>query len=435
MRRAVLIAVLAALALPGVAFAHASVRATQPSYRERLERAPRTVWVRFDQGVKALPDSIVVRSSTGTVVSGVTRSAADAHTMSTRLKSLPRGAYTVRWHAISSDGHVVSGVWTFGVGVAAPPPTEAYGASGPTRTEHVVRWAYFLALMLLIGGLGFRLLIVRGPLPPRAESRFYKVTGLGVVAVLEVGIVAFLLRAEDALQLPFGRLLYGDLSPVASGTRFGAAFIAMTLGFSLVAASLYLAWLLERRVLLWIAFGLALGFASGLSLSGHSAADAGASWKSQLADWVHLSAACLWLGGLVQLALVVWPLAPDLRRETFMRYARMAPVLIALLVTAGVYLSILRLPQLSDLWTQEYGQVLLVKLSLASIALAWGGLHHLFGRPLVARGHPLANKLSRSLLGEASVGMAVLLAAAVLVDSKPPPQPAPRPTQAVTVSR
>ena len=234
--------------------------------------------------------------------------------MSTRLQSLPRGAYTVRWHAVSSDGHVVSGVWTFGVGVAAPPPTEAYGASGPTRTEHVVRWAYFLALMLLIGGLGFRLLIVRGPLPPRAESRFYKVTGLGVVAVLEVGIVAFLLRAEDALQLPFGRLLYGDLSPVAGGTRFGTAFIAMTLGFSLVAAALYLAWLLERRVLLWIAFALALGFASGLSLSGHSAADAGSSWKSELADWVHLSAACLWLGGLVQLALVVWPLAPELRQ-------------------------------------------------------------------------------------------------------------------------
>jgi copper transport protein len=435
MRKALLLVMLAALVLPGTAFAHASVRATQPSYRERLEQGPRRVWVRFDQGVKALPDSIVVRAASGAIVSGATRSGIDPHVMSTRLKSLPAGAYTVRWHALSSDGHVVSGVWTFGVGVAAPPPTEAYGASGPTRTEHVVRWAYFLPLMLLIGGLGFRLLIVRGPLPPRAESRFFKVTGLGVVAVLEVGIVAFLLRAEDALQLPFARLLYGDLSPVASGTRFGTAFIAMTLGFSLVAVALYLAWLLERRVLMWVAFALALGFASGLSLSGHSAADAGASWKSQLADWVHLSAACLWLGGLVQLALVVWPLAPELRRETFLRYARMAPVLIALLVTAGVYLSILRLPQLSDLWTQEYGQVLLVKLVLASVALAWGGLHHMVGRPLVERGHPLANKLSRSLLGEASVGMAVLLAAAVLVDSKPPPQPPPRPAQAVTVSR
>ena len=430
MRKALVLASLFALVAPAAAFAHASVRATQPSYRERLEAPPRTVWVRFDQGVKPLPDSIVVVSADGKVVSGATRAEADPHTIVTTLKKLPKGAYTVRWHALSFDGHVVSGVWTFGVRVAAPPPTEAYGASGPTRAEHLVRWAYFISLVLLVGGLGFRLLIVRGPLPARAESRFFKLTGLGVVAVLEVGIVAFLLRAEDALQLPFGRLLYGDLSPIASGTRFGIAFIAMTLGFALVAALLYLAWLLEKRALLWLAFAVSLGFASGLSLSGHSAADAGSSWKSELADWVHLSAACLWLGGLVQLALVVWPLAPDLRRQAFLRYARLAPVLIAALVAAGLYLSILRLPQFSDLWTEDYGRVLLVKLGLVSVALAWGGLHHTFARPLVERGHPIVGKLSRSLLGEASVGMAVLLAAAVLVDSKPPPQPRPQPTQA-----
>ncbi len=434
MRRALALVVLLVLVAPASAFAHASVLETKPSYRERLDEAPRTVWVRFDQGVKALPNSIVVLSADGAVLSRATRNGADPRMVVTTLKSLPKGAYTVRWHAISSDGHVVSGVWTFGVGVAAPPPTEAYGASGPTRTEHLVRWAYFVALALLLGGLGFRLLIVRGPLPPRAESRFYRLTGLGVVAVLEVGIVAFLLRAEDALQLPFERLLYGDLSPIASGTRFGMAFIAMTLGFALVAALLYLSWLLERRALLWVAFAVGLAFASGLSLSGHSAADAGSSWKSQLADWVHLSAACLWLGGLVQLALVVWPLAPELRREAFLRYARLAPVLIALLVTAGIYLSILRLPHVSDLWTESYGHVLLVKLALVSVALAWGGLHHAVARPLVERGHPVVGKLSRSLIGEASVGMAVLLAAAVLVDSKPPPQPVPQPTQAVTVS-
>jgi copper transport protein len=432
MKRAVAFVSLLALVVPASAFAHASVRATQPSYRQRVEQAPRTVWVRFDQRVKALPNSIVVVSANGTVVSRATRNGTDPRVIATNLKTLPKGAYTVRWHAISSDGHVVSGVWTFGVGVAAPPPTEAYGSSGPTRTEHFVRWAYFLALVLLVGGLGFRLLIVRGPMPARAESRFYKLTGLGVVAVLEVGIVAFLLRAEDALQLPFGRLLYGDLSPIASGTRFGTAFIAMTLGFALAAALLYLSWLLEKRALLWLAFAVSLGFASGLSLSGHSAADAGSSWKSELADWVHLSAACLWLGGLLQLALVVWPLAPELRREAFLRYARLAPVLIAVLLTAGIYLSILRLPHVSDLWAEGYGRVLLVKLGLVSVALAWGGAHHTFARPLVERGHPIVGKLSRSLLGEASVGMAVLLAAAVLVDSKPPPQPAPRPTQAVT---
>jgi hypothetical protein len=110
-----------------------------------------------------------------------------------------------------------------------------------------------------------------------------------------------------------------------------------------------------------------------------------------------------------------------LRRDAFLRYARLAPVLIAALVTAGIYLSVLRLPHVSDLWTQSYGHVLLVKLSLVSVALAWGGLHHMVARPLVERGHPVVSKLSRSLVGEATIGMAVLLAAAVLVDSKPPP--------------
>jgi copper transport protein len=252
--------------------------------------------------------------------------------------------------------------------------------------------------------------------------------------VLEVGIVAFLLRAEDALQLPFGRLLYGDLSPVASGTRFGTAFIGMTLGFALVAALIYLSWLVERRVFLWGAFAIALVFASGLSLSGHSGADAGSSWKSELADWVHLSAASLWLGSLVQLAVVIWPAAPELRRQAFLRFARLAPVLIAVLIAAGVYLSVLRLPQVSDLWTQSYGHVLLVKLALVCVALAWGGLHHVVARPLVERGDGRIGLLSRSLLGEATIVMAVLLVAAVLVDSKPPPQPS-RPSPATAANR
>jgi putative copper export protein len=223
------------------------------------------------------------------------------------------------------------------------------------------------------------------------------------------------------LQLPFGRLLYGDLSPIVSGTRFGQAFIAMTLGFASVAAFLFLAWLTERTVFLWPALALGLAFVSGLSLSGHSAADAGSSWVSELADWVHLSAACLWIGGLVQLAVVVLPLAPDVRRGVFLRFSTFATVLVALIIAAGTYLSILRLPHLRDLWASGYGHVLLIKLSLVAVALAWGGVHRLVAVPRVARGgEGLFARLPRSVLGESLAGMAVLLLAAVLVDSKPP---------------
>jgi len=422
-KRALAAAAFLALAAPASAWAHATLLQTKPAFAQRVERSPRVVLLRFDQSVEALPNAITVYTSKGHVVSGLTRSTADKRAVTVPVQQLARGGYTVRWRVTSADSHTVSGVFTFGVRHPAPPATEAFGASGPTTTEHIVRWLYFVALALVAGGLGFRLLIVRGPLPPQAERRFYWIAGVGAVGVIEVGIAAFLLRAEDALQLPFGYFLYGDLSPLAK-LRFGLAFMAMTLGFALVSALLFLAWLTDRRVLLWPAFLVALGFASGLSLSGHSAVDSGSSWLSELADWLHLSAAALWVGGLVQLAFVVWPLAPELRRQAFLRFSRLATVLIAVLLSAGIYLSVLRLPRLSDLWSAGYGQVLLVKLALVSLALLWGAAHHFIVRPALERGAPLFAGLPRSLIGESAVGIAILLVAAILVESKPPARPA-----------
>jgi copper transport protein len=434
MKRLVLVAATTALVFPGQALAHATLEHASPGFRQRLATSPHLVTLSFDQYVKALPGSVQLFSAKHAVP--VRRVWTDRFVLKASLPTLPKGPYTVRWHALSSDGHVVSGVFTFGVRANAPPPTEAFGASGPTTTEDVVRWFYFLALALVVGGLGFRLLVLRrGPLTPAAEKRFYVTVGVGVISAIDIGIAAFLLRAEDALQLPFGRLLYGDLAPLAR-SRFGDAFIAMTLGFALVAALVFLAWLTDKTVLLWPAFIVALGFVSGLSLSGHSAADAGASWKSQVADWAHLSAACLWIGGLIQLVLVVWPLMPALRRDAFLAFSRLATVCVGVLLLAGIYLAILRLPRLADLWTTGYGEVLLVKIGLVGLALAWGGVHKLVAVPAVARdGGGALPRLRGSLLGESMVGMAVLLAAAVLVDSKPPVRPAPPPPAASSVQR
>src|SRR5262249_14160677 len=139
---------------------------------------------------------------------------------------------------------------------------------------------------------------------------------------------------------------------------------------------------------------------------------AGSSHWSELADWVHLSAATLWAGGVVMLAVAVWPTAPELRGAAFLRFARLAPVLIGLLLAAGVYLSVLRLPHVSDLWTTGYGHVLLVKLSLVALALLWGAAHHFLVAPRLERGES-GGSYGRSLLGETAVAMSILLAAAV----------------------
>jgi putative copper export protein len=205
-------------------------------------------------------------------------------------------------------------------------------------------------------------------------------------------------------------------------TRFGEAFVTMTLGFALVLALVYLAWLLDRVVFLVPAFALSIVFVAGLSFSGHDAVDAGSSWKTEIADWVHISAASLWIGGLATMAVLVWRSSPELRRPAFANFSQLATVLIALVLLAGLYLSIVRLPHLNDLGTTHYGRVLMVKIGLVSVALLWGAFHKFVIGPALARADTgFLSRIGSSLLGESLVGVAVLLVAAVLVDSKPPP--------------
>ena len=418
MRRVALVA-LVALAFPAAASAHATLRSTTPSFRSELKRGPSVIRLHFDQNVKVLPNSIRVLNGVGENFAGTAR--AEGTSVVANVRQLKLGAYTVRWQAISADSHVVSGVWTFGVRVPAPAVENAYGAGGPTTQEHIVRWIWFLGLALTIGALGFRLIVLRGLSVPRdLQRRISVAAGLGTIVAIHAGIAAFSLRAEDALQLPFGRFLYGDLSPMAT-TRFGVAFVTMTLVFAVVLALVYLSWLLDRVEPLVPAFALAVVFAGGLSVSGHDAVDPGSSWKTEIADWLHLSAASLWIGALATMALLLWTGAPELRRAAFMRFSRLATVLIAVVLGAGVYLAIVRLPHVSDLWSTGYGRVLLVKIGLVSFALLWGAFHHFVVAPALERADTgFLGRIGRSLAGESMVGMAVLLLAAILVDTRPP---------------
>jgi copper transport protein len=423
------------LAFPAAAFAHATLKTETPGFEQELAASPARITLGFDQFVQF--PYIQVYNARGKTFAG--QAVANGLNVSAPiLRKLPKGAYTVRWHVLSADGHVVSGVWTFGVQVKAPPPTEAYGASGPTGTEHAVRWLYFISFALLVGPLFFRLVLLRGlDVPAPVEKRIYLLAMIGVVGAIEIGILAFCLRAEDVLQLPFLKYIYGDLTPIADDTRFGQAFIVMTLGFAFVAALVFLSWLLDRTKLLWPALGLSLALLSGLSLSGHDAVDPGSTKLTELADWVHISAGSIWIGGLLTLAVAVWPVGAVIRREAFFRFSRIAVVLVGLVLAAGIYLALVRVPHLRDLWTQRYGLVLLIKICLVSLALTWGAFHHFIVRPRLARsGEGTIGRVGRSLIGESVVGVVILLAAAILVDSKPPPRPASAPvTQAVARHR
>jgi putative copper export protein len=106
------------------------------------------------------------------------------------------------------------------------------------------------------------------------------------------------------------------------------------------------------------------------------------------------------------------------------------------MVLAGAYLAYDRLPQVSDLWQDRYGQVLLIKSSLVLLALSWGAVHHFVVAPALERGRGVGSRaVARSLRGESAVAIAILLVVAVLVDANPPAKSSPRPTQAVVAHK
>ena len=91
----------------------------------------------------------------------------------------------------------------------------------------------------------------------------------------------------------------------------------MTLGFALVLALVYLAWLLDRVVFLVPAFVLSLVFVAGLSVSGHDAVDPARRGRPRSPTGCTSPAASLWIGGLATMAVLVWFGAPELRRQAF----------------------------------------------------------------------------------------------------------------------
>jgi copper transport protein len=428
-RLVVLAAAVAALAVPGTALAHVTLIASEPVTQSRVDRPPTEVRLRFNQPVTITSNAVQVLAPDGTMLSGTARTEDRGYVVVAPVSRLRDGlGYTVRWRVIGEDGHSPAGVFTFGVGVSAPPPTDAVGASGTTWRDDLARWGLFGALALLIGPLTLRLLVLRGPVPPALERRFHLVSVVAAFLVIDVGIAAFVLRASNALQLPIVDLPYGDLQPFAEKTRFGIAFLVMTIGFGVVAALLLVGWVLDRLELRVPALVISVALLSGLSLSGHQGTEPNASWVSELADWLHLVAASIWVGGVATLAFLVWPLAPALRRTAFVGFARIAVALVAVMVLAGGYLALVRLPEPSDLWETLYGQLLLMKVAVVALALVWGAVHHFVVRPRLEAGedpdvHP-------SLVGEAIVAFSVLLAAAILTNVAPPPVDVPPSTTA-----
>ncbi len=398
---------LAALALPAAASAHANLLRTVPAAGAVLQRAPRQVLVVFDDVVRVGPGVAAVRNGGGSVLGGAPRAA--GRTLVVPLRPhLADGDYSVRWSIISDDGHLESGVIAFGVGVGRPPPSSVLAAedTGPTAATVVARWLFLAGVLGAVGIALYALVVLRRLEDETAERVALVLAASSVLAALGAGT---------------------EEHRVGLATRYGAA---MGAGFVAAVAVALLAGAatLERRALR-PGLVLALALAAVPSVSGH-ALDPGLPRVNVAFDVVHVAAAAAWAG--VLLGLVV---APGGERR---RVALLAAAAVVLVGITGALRAGFELVAASQLWETSYGRTLLVKTGILLAALAVGWL--------------LRERLRRRAAVELVLVGGLIVAVAVLVQLRPgrnavaapnpavdtiepSPQPPRPPTDAVVLAR
>lgn len=421
------IAALALLAVPASAGAHAALESATPASGTTLKAAPRALKLVFDEEVVPQLARVTVVGKRGRQLAGSPNVAGSV--VSVPLRSGQSGSYTVRWRMVAADdGHATEGAYSYGVGTKPLPPAPASGLGIPVAPE-LLAWLEFVAVVLAGGLLVFRA-IVRPRLLERGGGArdgtvAMWVAVVGAVLGLHAGLLAFLTGAYPIVGGGLSAFVNTEIEPIRVGTHLGQAWMLTTFAWLGVVTLLVAAWVTpakRERLLGWAGVS-ALATAFGISWASHPASRGA---LALIADYLHLLAGALWVGGLLALAIIAIgarplsrPAREALLRDSLLRLSAIAAPVVILVGLAGAYLALRELPGPSALVTTGYGVTLLVKTGIAVGAVALGGYHRWFVVPRIASGTPIAT-IRRTLIAELGFLLGALALAAILSQTPPP---------------
>ncbi|MGZ5291791.1 MAG: copper resistance CopC/CopD family protein [Actinomycetota bacterium] len=391
-------------AVAPAASGHAAIEQTEPGNGELLDAAPERIRLSFTEAPDlSLTTIALVDASGATVETGPVEAAPDRGA-AVVVEGLADGVYTVSWRTVSTvDGHVTSGAFTFGVGVAAAevaPVREDERDRTPPPTAPAVagRWGLYVGLAVLLGGALAGLLW----LPADAVARPRLLGAAWTLAAL--GVVVMTLEERAAVGVPLGTLL---------GSESGGAFVRLGVAVAVAGLGALAAALRPGRPAL-----LALASTAGAAVAvratgGH----AGPSTVEVLLQAVHVAAVAAWIGGLGWLVVGV---RRGIEPARVRGYSNVAAAGLLILLVTGMLRATDELGgagRLLHLFDSDYGTTLAVKLAVV-VALVILGARNRFRnvRRFEERGR---GPLLRTVGAELALAAAVFGATAVLTGLPP----------------
>ncbi|MCU1373540.1 MAG: copper resistance protein CopC [Actinomycetia bacterium] len=442
---AAVLLVMVALAAP--ASAHAQLVSTSPASGAVLDAAPRTVSVRFNEGVQVKPDGLQLHDANGRRVDGGEVQHLDGgRTLRLAVGDLGRGGYVLTWRVVSADGHPISGGVTWRIGASSAAVDQgvfqqllnAEGGDTLVRTvAAAVRTLLFLALLLLIGGLVF----VLAAWPDGAADDRMRPTLRAAAAVAALATALGMgLQGADVAGLGLSHALSLGTALDTLDSSYGQAAVARLVLLAVLAALAARATPAAVGTSRWRlgVLGASTATLLTITLAGHARTGRWAGVAVPL-DLVHLGAAATWLGGLAVLTLVVLPRDEEGSTVPIVRrFSSMAAVAVAAVVATGVVQGFRQLDGLDGLRTTNYGRLLVIKVVLVAVVVVLGAFSRSLVRLPVADpvlvgtgGEPvddedapadpaeLRRTLRRSVGAEAVIAVVVLAVTSLLVASDP----------------
>ena len=149
---AALVLWLGALLAPASALAHAEVIEVSPADGSRVEAAPATFSITFNEQVGLESDAVRIVDSTGRQVDLAPEVVAGSM-VTQALPPLADGWYLATWTVTSADGHILNQASTFGVGAASDASRAAALAlrSSTAPASWVMRFVADLTLLVAVG--------------------------------------------------------------------------------------------------------------------------------------------------------------------------------------------------------------------------------------------------------------------------------------------
>ena len=347
---------------------------------------------------------------------------------------LEDGVYTITSKVLSKiDGHLVQAAIVFGVGDVKIDSSllEKQESSETTFIpESIARFPGLVGQTIVLGGVIVSITIwssqqtrfreVFADINEQFKVKFSKIIGIGVIATFASNFIM--------LGVQTWRLETSPLDVI--GTTFGTTWLIRMI-ITIIIIGLWF-WM-EKKNEITIKGQIPLLIASLILIATTTMMGHGASTELEapwILDYSHNLLSSIWIGGVIFFAFVALPTITKIENSIkekitlslIPRFSGLFIIAIGILIITGPTLLWFLDDNVASLTDSTYGKLILIKIGIAAVMIAFGGLYQVkFMRDTYDfEKLDISKKIGKPLKIEAGLGIALLAVVALLVNSSLP---------------